>query len=370
MFDAIKKLFSKSEGGMLSGLSGNSGGSVCGIDIGSGSIKVVQAKEEKGKIILETYGALSLSPFMNEPIGKPVRLSEADTAKAIAQVLKESRVTAKNFVVSLQSNSVLVFVVTLPRASADKLQEVIPNEARKYIPVPLTEVSLDWFIIPDKETYEQEAQAPSPTIEVLIVAVRNETLQNYQTVLTTAGITNQVFEIESFATMRSVLRREIAPVLIVDVGTGFSSMMIVEYGIIRVFHVLNRGGAFVTESLMRSMSVPFEKAEEIKYNVAKHPEAEQVLTPAHEYLVSEIKRVLLEYEHTQGRAVSKIILSGGGSTINGFHDIIAKETAVETVMANPFAKFDAPEFMRPLLETSGPEFSVATGLALKNMLSF
>jgi hypothetical protein len=49
MFDAIKKLFSKSEGGMLSGLSGNSGGSVCGIDIGSGSIKVVQAKEEKGK---------------------------------------------------------------------------------------------------------------------------------------------------------------------------------------------------------------------------------------------------------------------------------------------------------------------------------
>lgn len=365
MFDAIKKLF---QGNTQNG--GTPGGSVCGIDIGSGSIKVVQIKEEKGRIILETYGALSLAPFANDLIGKPAKLSEADTVKAITQVLKESRVTAKNFVVSLQSNAILVFVVTLPRSSQNQLDAVIPNEARKYIPVPLTEVSLDWFIIPDKETYNQEASAPSPTIEVLIVAVRNETLQNYQNVLTQAAITNPAFEIESFATMRAVLRREIAPVLIVDVGTAFTSMMIVEYGIIRIFHVANRGSAFVTESLMRSLSIPFEKAEEMKYNAAKHPEAQPLLDASHEYLVSEIKRVLLEYEHTQNRVVSKIILSGGGSVVSGFHELVAKETGLETIMADPFAKVDAPEFMRPLLITSGPEFSVATGLALKNMLSF
>jgi type IV pilus assembly protein PilM len=153
MFDAIKKIFSSTVS------IGNSpkGGSVCGIDIGSGSIKVVQVKEEKGKIILETYGALALAPLTNEPIGKPARLSESDTVKAITQVLQEARVTAKNFVVSLQSNAILVFVVTLPRASSNDLGTIIPNEARKYIPVPLTEVSLDWFIIPDKETYDQEA---------------------------------------------------------------------------------------------------------------------------------------------------------------------------------------------------------------------
>ncbi len=365
MFDAIKKLF---QGASLTGSS--AGGSVCGIDIGSGSIKVVQIKEDKGHIILETYGALSLAPFSNEAIGKPAKLSEADTVKAITQVLKDSRVTAKNFVVSLQSNAILVFVVTLPRASQTQLDTVIPNEARKYIPVPLTEVSLDWFIIPEKETYEQEVATPSPTIEVLIVAVRNETLQNYQTTLTQAAIINPAFEIESFATMRSVLRREIAPVLIVDVGTGFTSMMIVEYGIIRIFHVANRGSAFVTESLSRSLSIPFDKAEEMKYNASKHPEIQTLLDASYEYLVSEIKRVLLEYEHSQNRVVSKIILSGGGSVVQGFKELVAQQTGLETVMADPFAKVDAPEFMRPLLVTSGPEFSVAAGLALKNMLSF
>jgi type IV pilus assembly protein PilM len=368
MFESIKKLFSGGKG--LSGFSGSSGSSVCGIDIGSGSIKVVQAKENQGRIILETYGALSLAPIGNEPIGKPVKLSEADTAKAITQVLKEARVTAKNFIVSLQSNAVLVFVVTLPRATEDQLETVIPNEARKYIPVPLTEVSLDWFIIPDKETYSDEKKAPTPTIEVLIVAVRNETLGTYKNVLAQSGITDQVFEIESFATMRATLRREIAPVLIVDVGTGFSTIMVVEYGIIRIFHVVNRGSAFVTESIARSLSVPFEKAEEIKYNVVKYPDSEQFIVQAHQYLVSEIKRTMLEYEHAHGRAVSKIILSGGGSLVAGFKDLVAQETSIETLYADPFSRMDAPEFLRPLLQTSGPEFSVASGLALKNMLSF
>jgi type IV pilus assembly protein PilM len=368
MFDILKKLLPNTNTSKL--FQGNNGSSVCGIDIGSGSVKVVQLKQEKGRIILETYGALSLSPFAQEPIGKPVLLPEPEMVKAIVQVMQEARITAKRFVVSLPSSSVLVFVVTLPKESARDLNTIIPNEARKYIPVPITEVSLDWFIIPDKETYEQESTTPSTTIDILVVAVRNETLQGNQKILAQAQVPSPLFEIESFATMRSVLRREIAPVLIVDIGTAVTSMIIVEYGVIRIFHTANRGSAFTTESLMRSLSVPFEKAEEIKYNPEKYPESVAIINDSHQYIVSEIKRVLLEYEHTYGRVVSKIIISGGGSIVVGFKELVTKETTLETLSANPFDKTDAPEFMRPLLEKTGPEFSVATGLALKDMLSF
>ncbi len=366
MFDSIKKALTTS----LSFGGTTQDGSVCGIDIGSGSIKVVQLKQERGKIILETYGALSLAPLMNEPIGKPARLAEAETVKAITQVLQEARVTAKNFIVSLQSNAILVFVVTLPRAGSENLDTIIPNEARKYIPVPLTEVSLDWFIIPEKETYDQEEVAQSPNIDVLVVAVRNETLQNYQSTLSLASIPKPTFEIETFATMRATLNREIAPVLIIDVGTAYTSIVIVEYGVIRIFHVTNRGSAFVTESIMRSLSVSFEKAEEIKFNVLKYPEAQPIIDASHEYLVSEIKRVLIEYEREHRRIVSKIILSGGGSSVSGFGPFVAQKTGLEVVFADPFSKVEAPEFMRPLLQASGPTFTVATGLALKNFLSF
>lgn len=370
MFDAIKKLISSTKDSVLGPTSFRKGESVCGIDIGSGSIKVVQIKEEKGKIVLETYGALSLAPYAGEAIGKPVRLDDAAMAKAIAQALSESRVTAKQFIVSLQSNNVLVFIVKLPRSAETQLAAVVPNEARKYIPVPLTEVSLDWFIIPEKETYEQEANTPSSTIEVLVVAVRNETLQNYQNILKQTEIPSPSFEIEMFATMRSVLNREIAPVMIVDVGAGFSSVVVVEYGVIQLFHIINRGSSFITETITRSMSVTYDKAEELKFNIAKHPEIEPIAVTAHQYLISEMKRTLLEYEREKGRTVSKIILTGGGATVAGFKELTDKEISVEVVMGNPFNKVDAPDFLRPLLITSGPQFSVATGLALKDMLSF
>lgn len=368
MFEAIKKLISGTKNSGPRPVPYRKGESICGIDIGSGSIKVVQVKEEKGKIVLETYGALSLAPFAGEAIGKPARLDTATLAKAVTQALQESRVTAKQFVASFQSNAILVFTLQLPVSTKDKLDSVIPTEARKYIPVPLTEVSLDWFIIPEKDI--DDIGVSSSTMSVLVVALRNEVLQNYQDIFTQATIPNPSFEIEIFATMRSVLGREIAPIMIADIGTGYSSVAIVEYGTIRLFHIINRGSSFVTETIMRSTSTSFDKAEELKFNIAKHPEMDKVALTAHQYLISEMKRTLLEYEREHGRTVAKIILTGGGSTVAGFKELVDQEISVEVIMGNPFNKVDAPDFLRPLLITSGPQFSVATGLALKNMLSF
>lgn len=367
MFDAIKKFFSSTKQEIVHAQ--KRGESVCGVDIGSGSIKLVQIKEERGKIVLETYGALSLGPVGGESIGKPVRLDEMSIAKAITQAMTESRITAKNFVVSFQSQSILVFTVTLPKVVEKNLDAVIPNEARKYIPIPITEVSLDWFIIPEKETYN-ETPVEKETINVLVVAIRNETLDSYNKIVTNTGFVQKSFEIEIFATMRSVLRREVAPVMIVDVGTGFSSVFIAEYGVIRMFHAINRGSSYVTETIMRGMNVTFEKAEELKFNAIRTPEVIPFITTGNQYLVSEVKRALLEYERENGRTVSKIILSGGGSSVFQFKDVVAKETGIETLLADPFSKVEAPEFLRPLLTESGPQFSVATGLALKNLLPF
>jgi Tfp pilus assembly PilM family ATPase len=41
--------------------------------------------------------------------------------------------------------------------------------------------------------------------------------------------------------------------------------------------------------------------------------------------------------------------------------------SVEVKLADPFAKVQAPEFMRPLLREIGPEFAVAVGLALRKL---
>ena len=128
--------------------SGGSSSSVLGIDIGSSSVKIVQLRPSRGAAILETYGEIALGPYGKQPIGKPLKLGPEVIAAAIKDLMKQANMTAKEGSISIPFASSLVTVLELPHVDQSALKQVVPIEARKYIPVPISEVSLDWFVIP------------------------------------------------------------------------------------------------------------------------------------------------------------------------------------------------------------------------------
>ena len=166
--------------------------SVIGIDIGSSSIKVVQLGKKGGKAMLETYGELALGPYGNLDIGVVTNLAVDDVVRALADVIKESNVTVRNGAIAIPSSSTLMFTISLPaKITEAELASVVPIEARKYIPLPITEVSMDWFQIPDESSsFENTPGSNSPTapttepkIEVLVVAIHNDVLTRYQEIV-------------------------------------------------------------------------------------------------------------------------------------------------------------------------------------------
>ena len=350
--------------------------SIVGIDVGTSSIKVVQVRREGGKIQLETYGELGLGTYANEKVGKVVTLAPDVIATAIKDILREANVTTKSAILSIQSQATLIFLIELPpNVKESELATIIPNEARKYIPVSLTEVSLDWYVVPQKQTYaeEQNAGDVAPKTEVVVVAVRNETLAQYRDISQKAGIDTRGNEIEIFSAIRAVFHREISPTLVIDYGAGTTKVSIVEYGVVRAYHVINRGSAFITESIARTMTIDFDKAEELKRSVGMNAVAGQEkvaesVAANTQYIINEIQTVLLQYERVSQKAVTRIILCGGGSSMPGFLEKMVESFGVETVYGDPFEKTEAPEFMKPVLSKAGPEFTVAMGLALKDFL--
>lgn len=138
----------------LSGFGKAKADNYVGIDIGSAYIKVTQLKKENGHLMLETYGEVALAPYDNERFaGELTNLDPEQMAEAIKNLLDQANVTSKNAVISISSATSLIFILKLPKISERELSGVVQNETRKYIPVPLTEVSLDWWIIPEKEIY-------------------------------------------------------------------------------------------------------------------------------------------------------------------------------------------------------------------------
>ena len=211
--------------------------SVLGIDIGSSSIKIVQLKKKGGKAVLETYGALSLGPYSSTDIGTLTNLPTDILAKALVDVLKESNTTTTNGALAIPSIASLIFIITLPGNIKDSdLANIIPVEARKYVPVPIAEVTLDWWMLPNEAQNQDQStdtmQNPvdiSKTMntEVLVVAIHNDTLSKYRELLTASNINSHFFEMEIFSAIRSSFNYELAPVVFIDFGASKTKVTII-----------------------------------------------------------------------------------------------------------------------------------------------
>lgn len=368
----------------FTGALGAGEGSVIGIDIGASSAKVVQLRGAHGAAVLETYGEIALGPYANEAIGKAVKLTPEKTAEALLDLMREANVTAKEGGISIPFSSSLISILDLPKSDPEQLKRMIPIEARKYIPMQVSEVMLDWFIIPEDQTggaafdrIEEKSPIRAKGQEVLLVAIHNDTIQAYQTIAKTAGLSVRFYEIEIFSAIRSSLGHGIAPVLVIDLGAATTKMYVVERGVIRTTHLITMGGQQMTEHLARSLSWEFEKAERIKrehglvesnaFSTDENDRIKSGLISTLERVFSEADRVLLSYGKRYNKDVSHVILTGGGASLPGLSAFANTALHAQVEIANPFSRTEAPAFLDTVLRDIGPGFAVATGCALREL---
>lgn len=350
--------------------SASSGDHVVGIDIGTSSIKLVELRKKGGRAILETYSTLALGPYGKLDVGATTNLSAEILTTAIADAIREGNISTKNSAISIPSSASLVFLIELPASIAERdLSSIVPTEARKYIPVPISEVSLDYWVIPRHEESDGSASAK---VEVLVAAIHNETLAKYREIARASGISADVFEIEVFSAIRSTFSHELSAVLLVDVGASKTKLAVVEYGIVRSFHIVNKGSFDITSNISKSLSIPFEKAEDLKRDVGllgtgENKAVSEVATLTVDYILSETKNAIGNFERKHNKAVSKVILSGAGVLLPGFKGRAEEFLKTETVLGNPFDKVQVPEFVAKVLSETGPEFAIALGLALRKL---
>lgn len=348
-----------------------------GVDIGTSGIKLVELRKKNGRAVLETYSTLALGPYASLDVGATTNLETSVLSKAVMDAVREATITTTDAAFSIPSSASLVFLLELPAGIAEKdLPSIVPTEARKYIPVPITEVMLDYWVIPHREEgfYEESkgVEVTAAKTEVLTAAIHNETLNKFRELAKTSGLAADVFEIEVFSAIRSTFAHELSAVLLVDFGASKTKLSIVEYGIVRSFHIINRGSFDITKTLSESLGVTFAKAEEIKRAVGiigngADRAASDVARLTVDYIISETGTVISAFERKYSKPVSKIILTGAGSLLPGFREHAAEVFRTEVVYGDPFGKVEVPEFVRKVLSETGPEFAVALGLALRKL---
>lgn len=350
--------------------------SVLGIDIGSSAIKIVQIKKKRGRAVLETYGELSLGPYSGVEIGRSTNLPVEKIVEALKDILREAKTTTLAAGVSLPLSSSLVSFITVPVVPDKQIQDVITLEARKYIPVPMSEVLLDYSPVPKEEMYstddEQQKQIEKKTQDFLIVAIHNEYINNYQSISNGSGIQPSFFELELFSSIRSVIEQGVQAVMIIDMGAGITKLYIVERGILRASHIINRGGQDITMAISKSLSINIDEAESLKRQFGlnggpEYKELTEVITVNLDYIFYEANATMLSYQKKYQKNISKVVLTGGGVLLKGLTDLAKISFQTETEYANPFSRIETPAFFAEQLTQAGPEFAVAIGCALRRL---
>lgn len=347
-----------------------------GVDLGSTSIKIVQLKGGGGRWKLHRCAHLPLTNA-GPDVAAPERRAQA-VGLLKDYVKKQKGALAKNAVLSVSGNSVIVRFVKFPKMSRDDLNKMILIEAEPYIPFSIPEVNLDFQILGD---VTEDAQKK---METILVAAKKDIINARVDITQQAGLAPVLIDVDAFALQNAYEAsfgssvKETA--LIVHMGAFVTSMIIVENGVPKVVRDVFIAGNAVTKALQRNFQCDGKAAEAMKARaqLLVTPEEREkaladsnkeivqmstVIMPVMKDLLAEIQRSLDFYlSQGQDRQVARVLLSGGASRLGNIMNYLAQELRLPVEAFDPFQRIDGAQSIAPELR---PLFSVAVGLALR-----
>lgn len=345
-------------------------GSYLGVDIGFGGIKLVELKNEKGRARLVTYAYANLA---SESLDKSLLNDPASAADLLKKMLVKARVTSKKTISALPISSVFSSILSVPTVNEKELKDAVAAQAKKLIPLPLEEVALDMKVI-DKTEKTDTMKAAT---RVLVTAAPKSLVNKYVEIFKRSGLELASLETEAFAEIRSLIGKDRSTIMIVDMGSLRTNILVVEKGIPFVTRSIATGGVAITQTIGKTLGIPLEQAESMKRDIksmqsfAPAGDLSPILTVLIKPILDEIKYSFNQYQSqevggTQKR-IDKIILTGGSSLLPRLPEFLTHEMSVNTYLGNPWARVVYPPDLRPVIEEMGPRYSVAIGCAMANM---
>lgn len=240
---------------------------VVGLDIGSDSIKVVEARYSKDGITVTGMGVARTpaGAIENEIVVDPKALGAA-----IKALLAENGIKTKQCVSSVAGQSrVVVRVIEVPRMTPQELAETMKWEVERYVPFSPSEVVMDFQPL-DKPDADPNAQ----NMEVLLAVAHEELIKGHVEALQAAGLKPMAIDVEPLAasralveTVRNGTRDEV--IAIVNIGANNTDLGVFESGILTFpSPPLSIAGVSFTREIAESLGETLEQAETLKKEYA------------------------------------------------------------------------------------------------------
>lgn len=328
---------------------------VLGLDIGFHSIKAVELARVNKTIQLVSLGSIPTPP---RGLLSETTVDEKAMVDTILKLLHDMKATSKIVNTSLPESQVYTRVIEVPKLSEKELASSIQWEAEQYIPLPISQVNLDYAVLGGED---------NNSMHVLLVAAPRKIIDKYSRILAEAGVSLASVETDAIAILRVIPKEvpESANLLLINIGANASDICIVRKRILTFVRTVPIGGDSFTRAISEELGFNPAQSEEYKrtYGLDKEKLEGKVfasIQPVFHTIIEEIKKIQAFFrDHYANEELSSAIVYGGSARLPGLISYIAGETGVDLQVSNPFEDIEVHPSIKQQIEANSPSFAVS-----------
>ena len=343
-------------------------GSVLGIDIGTSSIKIAEVSDKGEKLYLNNYGMLETRDYLDHTSlsiqNSSLDVEVNETANLLKTLLDEFKPASKTALVSIPSFASFVTLVDMPMLSREETSQSINYQAKQYIPMDISEVSVDWFQVDRYKTSRGKDFQ-----RVLLVGIPNRVIESYKSICKLAGLNVVMMELDSIALVRAFSSFN-APTLVIDIGAESTLISVTEGHTIKFSSQIDYGGIHLTRGISQSLDLDMSRSDKLKQRkglLGKGGDSElsTLIMPFLDVIIQEVGYVRKNYEERYRKDVKQLVLVGGGSNLIGIEDYFSNQLDLPIVPGDTLVDISYPGQIEPAVKTLKKELPISIGLTKK-----
>ena len=339
---------------------------VVGVDLGSSSIKLAQVSKSKGMALLDNFA------FVQTPAQTINNGDITDTyllGESVKMLLKEQKFNSRNACIGMWGSTSIVKKISMPKVDAKALKEQIKYEAQQYLPFDISQVTIEYHVLPFSSSADQ--------MDILIVAGQNDLITKYIEVATYGNLKTSIIDVSSIALTNIFFffyGKLNEPVGLFNFGSNSTQFVVVFQGEILFARDIPVGGFHFTNEICKNMGVTLEEAESLKLSHVQGADVPEntrtFMNMALEHVTEEIRNSIDFYSASGGDfQISKAFFTGGASLTDGLINHLSEVLKINFEVLNPLIKIKAnnKKFSPQYLEQISPFLAVSLGLALREV---
>ncbi len=305
------------------------------IDIGTYSIKAIEAKPGKTPLIIRVAEVFNTSGF-----SFPADDMQAEQLhELISSFISDHKLPTNDIRLSLPENIVSTKIIQMPILSDAELASAITWQAEQYIPIPQEELSLEYQVLkrPGKKDANQN-------MTVLLVGARKSVVNRYADIFINLGIEPRLMETQMISIIRALDFKTTDPTtLIAHIGASNMNIAIVTAGQLEVVFNHQSGGQILSKALEQKLGLNAEQAEEYKRQFGLDPQhfqgkVREALISSINIFSDQIQKAIRFYNNQHPKQpVQRMVLSGGTAQLPGLIEYLGEKLGVEILLSAPFA---------------------------------